>query len=517
MKRTQAFTIVELIFSMAIMSIFMLAIGFSVSKKDMKQIDAPIGGRLICYKDANNVLHQKSEIIYEDTTRVTEGAAADRCLFDLPASVDKFNVDIIGGGGGGSSGAPANVGDNTTSATILEPFSPSSLQMGTRAVCQMEAGTPIYSQYDEYGDISLYTTLSNNLSAHMDDITYTKNFLNDIGVVSVGGSGLNGTAGAQCALTRDFSVGQSVLLYEGLAEIEESIGTYAGDKRYSSSTAGGLMVNGSNVLAAPGFVSRSYGSISVPASFSSSPSCVGGTESAGETTSVVVYAGRPYSIRKVNNIYLRPGQSGVPGESINLPDKPQDVISDDGKVTILAADIGNGGLFGENGNPGSTGGKTVFKLGTAVIGSANGGAGGASPIDNPCAVQDSKIENNEIESRSHPGFTCQITTPVRGEVAEYVKNKIFPAISLNQQESYYSQSGACVPSGGSFICSDATGSSEVSYGRAGSAGTSAVRYDKIVQFSYTGTAGTKSTPLHEPQLFTTKAASGSGGAIIISW
>ena len=57
MKRTQAFTIVELIFSMAIMSIFMLAIGFSVSKKDMKQIDAPIGGRLICYKDANNVLN----------------------------------------------------------------------------------------------------------------------------------------------------------------------------------------------------------------------------------------------------------------------------------------------------------------------------------------------------------------------------------------------------------------------------------------------------------------------------
>ena len=105
MKKYSAFTMVELIFSIAVMSFFMIALIFSVGKKAQQRAGEATSGRVICYKNASGKLDKVVELDYGKSIKVDKQENLDVCECELPQNIQYYTVDIIGAGGGASGAA----------------------------------------------------------------------------------------------------------------------------------------------------------------------------------------------------------------------------------------------------------------------------------------------------------------------------------------------------------------------------------------------------------------------------
>ncbi|MBE7706876.1 MAG: hypothetical protein E7Z91_06515 [Cyanobacteria bacterium SIG30] len=101
-KKTKfAFSLTELIVSVSIMSVLSLLVVYSVAKKTEKRLETPISGRIICYKDKHNQLHQRTELHYRTgkaSTITDEGVS--ECEFQIPQA-QNVEMILVGAGGGG--------------------------------------------------------------------------------------------------------------------------------------------------------------------------------------------------------------------------------------------------------------------------------------------------------------------------------------------------------------------------------------------------------------------------------
>lgn len=514
MKIKKAFTLIEMIFSIAMMSFFIFAIAFTVNKKEQQKLSAPTGGRLICYKDNNNQLNQKTEIFYRSTTRVDEQRNVDSCRFELPDGINLFNVYLIGGGGGASSGAqPIGIEEHCDSNSC-----PINLYNAVRTNTAVERTKFLPEVGTENVNVdALRLTTVNALSDFLDDITFQSIFLSNIRTHLKGGNAYDGTSGAICSAVNDYNVGDVILLNDG--EDEQS-------GRFSS-TAGELKINGNLAMTAQGAVVDVAQYDNLTSGVSTSPRCNGGDAFVGAFVNRGINTNDVrYDLDYLTSISIVPGNAGSPGgysPSENLA--RANVAGADGRTVVInRADIGNAGIAGINNNAGGDGGTTRFRAVPVAI----GGIGGAAPLGRACRPfeNDSIITENQIEDRVHPNSTC-VSGPYSyanesqrtGLVSNYIRDKVFPIISNAQQLTYYGTPGDCTVSGENISCQDAAPAAEqMSFGAAGSAGASAVRYDHIVQFSATYPDGTViSTPQHLPEFYQSRGSNGNGGAVIISW
>ncbi len=508
-RKRSAFTMIEMIISMSIVAFFIIAVAFSVNKREQQRIGMPLGGTYICYKDANNSLRSRVEIRYEDTTQVTEGTG-DRCVFELPQSINRFKLSLIGGGGG--AGAPSLLepiveytsleGGINTPFDCVGDFTDRSVFQ--REYCKTDVGCNVLAA-EAAQNVSV---VENQLSNIMNDDVYEKLFLKDVTVSVTGGSDLYGNVGATCKATSDFKIGDDVLCINGAEETGTDIYAGLADGNWKSSTKGLLRVNGDDLISAQGKVAYN-GYTYAGNSFSLAPACIRGAVSI--EPSGINYLQRRYDGFVVRNISLKRGLAGSAGEYLERLDNRAADIAVDGVVTIEADDIGDGGAAARSG-VGQRGGDTRFtliNLGEVV---AAGGAGGVES-ETVCRIETAKIESINLNNREHPEFECYVEGD-EANVSRYVEENLFPNLSEEGQSRYISQRGFC-----DVECEDAQTSQKVSYGNGGSAGAVRVIYDYIKQFRLLDLAGNEvlTTPLYEPEFDYSNGANGGGGAIIISW
>lgn len=509
-NKRKAFTMIEMIISMSIVAIFIIAIAFSINKREQQRLGMPIGGTYICYKDANNALHSKTEIRYADTTQVTEGVG-DNCVFELPQNVNNFKLALIGGGGG--AGAPAAnepvVEYSILQGGLISPFTcvfdSADGSIFQREYCKTgvpcEVSHPVATQ-------NVSSVVENQLSQIMEDDVYESLFLRNIGVSVQGGRDLYGNAGATCQVRRDFQIGDEVLCINGASEVGTDVNAGLAEGNWTSSTKGLLRVNGRDLISAQGRVAYTQYS-GLGGDYSLTPSCRGGEPS--NNLNGINYMQIQYDGALIESISVPKGLAGSAGEYIERLNQRASDISVDGIVTIEAENIGNGGLAAVNG-VGNNGGDTKFELINLGEIVAVGGAGGLS-TEEACRVEISKIDVENLNDREHPNSECYVEGD-EARVSRYVEETLFPTLSELGQSKYISKSGFCENE-----CEDAQNSEKVSYGNGGSAGAFRVIYDYVKQFKLVDNLGNDiiSTPLHDIEFEYSSGANGSGGAIIISW
>lgn len=515
-NRRSAFTMIEMIISMSIIAFFVIAVAFSINKREQQRIGQPIGGTYICYKDANNALHSRTEIRYENTTEVTENSG-ESCVFELPQSVNNYTLTLIGGGGG--AGAPSvlapDIVYDETENSINTPFScvgdSVDSSYSQREYCDTEDGCRFLAAAST-PDVDIIT---NHLSNIMTDNVYESLFLTGINVTVSGGNDMYNGAGANCSVTRNFRIGEEILCINGASEIGTDVYAGLADGNWTSSTKGLLKVDNSELIKAQGKVSYN-GYSTIGSNFNLTPSCVAGIMT--NNPRGIGYNARRYTSSVIDSISLRKGLAGSAGEYVIRLNQTASSLGVDGVVTIEADKIGNGGAAAEVG-AGTRGGETRFELiGLGEV-MASGGAGGADTetacrlFDSVDDMEDIKINIMALSGREHPELECYAEGD-RARVSAYVRERLFPLMSNEAQEFYMSQSGYC-----DERCEDAQVAEKISYGNGGSAGAVRVIYDYIRQFTLFDNAGNEldSTPLTEPEFEYSAGANGSGGAIIISW
>lgn len=525
MTKRKAFTMIELIFSMAIMSFFMIAIAFSVNKKVQQRVSAPTGGAFYCYKNESDTLNQRTEIFYGDTKKVDEAFGVDMCTFDLPASVNDFTVQLIGGGGGASSGRVgiANTVNhrNLSNAPFpcLEGHDAAGEILGSYSVCEEFASVPSCTDYRN-DVVGTAITIPDNLSAYISQDVYNQLFLNNISVVAAGGSDMYSNSGATCKKTNNYKVGDVVsCVRSGVSETQVAGGTHTGDKKYTSSSSGFLNINGTNVMTAQAKVAYDYKSTNDDFTMAST-SCMGDDARLAAGDSIGLSGVKTYSFEVVQSLELYPGQSGEAGgyESRRVG---ADAISVDRRVVINSADVGDGGDAGVGNASGERGGTTTLR-GIQAFGGAGGLGLGAPVVSNARTLEIIPVSDSNLSSRAHPNsvFVSDSSDALRGTVPRYYTDEnvgVFRRISNAQQQDYYSAMGVCEIIGDDFGCTNAQQPKALAFGVGGSAGASAVKYDSIVKLSVNDGGTVISTPEHRPEGAFSSGAKGTGGAIIISW
>ena len=504
LDKRKAFTMIEMIISMSIMAFFVIAIAFSVNKKQQQRLGISTGGYFACYKDANNSLNHKTEIRYADTTFKNEGSNANNCTFNLPEGINNFKIELIGGGGGAGSAVAPVVNYINRNGVIASPFVCSDIDLGGREYCEKNASCVKTSLIPPF-----VNNVSNLLETYMSDGAYENLFLKNLSTVVEGGSDMYGIGGARCIAVSSFKVGDNVICVNGYTEEGTDIDSGLVDGHWTSSSKGFLRVNSSDRIVAQGRVLYD-GYLSDGSEFNANPVCLRGDNSNLDLG--VQFSERRYSIDYVDSIKLYRGLAGASGSYMVRANQTASDISNNGIVVINADDIGSGGQAGRNGLAGSAGGSTRFNLSSLGFISAGGGNGGVSEEYN-CDIVRSRIESAQLDS-----YEMYSSCYKRGDdasVSDYVRNVIFPTMAVTGQEKMKSISGFCNES----ECVDASVAENVSYGNGGSAGAVRVFYDYIKQFQLKDSLGRSvgSTPLNEYEVQLSSGTNGSGGAIIISW
>ncbi len=96
------FALTELLVSVAIMAVLSLLVVFAIAKKTQKTLSTPSSGRIICYKDMNGNLRQKTELKQRNGSTDVKEEASSKCKFEIPANARNITVYVIGAGGGGA-------------------------------------------------------------------------------------------------------------------------------------------------------------------------------------------------------------------------------------------------------------------------------------------------------------------------------------------------------------------------------------------------------------------------------
>ena len=504
LNKSKAFTMIEMIISMSIMAFFVIAIAFSVNKKQQQRIGVSTGGYFACYKDANNSLYQKTEIRYADTTFKNEGSSGSSCSFDLPEGINNFKIELIGGGGGAGADAAPVVNYRNENGSIASPFVCSDMDLGGREYCVKGdscSKTLVVSP--------IVNEVNNFLENYMSDSAYAALFLRNLSTVVEGGSDMDGISGARCATVNSFKVGDKVICVNGVSETGTDIDAGLVDGNWTSSSKGFLRVNNSDKIVAQGKVVYD-GYVLGSSDFSDNPSCLSGLNTDSDLG--VQFEQKDYSVDYVASINLTRGLAGEAGGYMVRANQKATDISNNGKVVIAAEDIGNGGQAGRNGLAGSAGGVTRFTLPTLGLITAGGGAGGTRE-ENACDIIKNRIENSQLET--YEMYSECYKEGAVANVSRYVETVLFPAMAVVGQQKMKSKAGSCNESG----CVDAAVAENVSYGNGGSSGAVRVFYDYIKQFQLTDSMGRNigSTPINEYEVQSSAGANGSGGAIVISW
>ncbi len=503
--RRKAFTMIEMIISMSIMAFFVIAIAFSVNKKEQQRLGMSTGGYFACYKDANNSLKQKTEIRYADTTYKNEGSASNNCTFELPEGVNAFNIELIGGGGGAGGASNVVVSEyETQEGNIGEPFVCGVGVLGQRENCRTDDGC-----FSVSASSPAITTISNQLSEYMSNDSYNKLFLKDISVVVQGGSDLDANEGARCGVVQSFAVGNKVLCVHGEDETGTDMDAGLARGEWTSSSKGVLKLQGNDLIVAQGKVA--YDGYNANNAFSlNNPICVKGMHT--DLATGVHFEGRSYEVELLKSLTVTIGKAGAAGAYGVRTNETAKNISTDRKIVIKAEDIGNGGRAGGAGENGFSGGSTKFVLPTLGTLSASGGAGGGVE-DYNCTIEKSKIASSSLAA--YEQYSECYKKGQAAVVSQYVNDKVFPTINPAAQAKMRSASGMCDEN----ACSDAKVAQTVSFGNGGSAGALRVWYDYIKQFQLFNADGVKvsSTPVNDLDVELSSGANGSGGAIVISW
>lgn len=530
MKKYSAFTMVELIFSIAIMSFFMIALIFSVGKKAQQRAGEATSGRVICYKNAAGKLDKVVELDYGKSIKVDKQENLDVCEYELPQNIQYYTIDVIGAGGGASGAAVAPVANyKEINGSISEPFSCTSNATSsmptyyTKSSAGAASCKTLLSSYPYFNPVLAQTdasrvptyvvnptvTISNQFSSIMDNTTYNANVLKNLTVSVAGGAGKDGETPAMCKITKDFEVGNTVSCYSGYSAIENY--RWNNDETWISPTAGRVILNGEVLVNAPGGNFSECGNTSM---FSSSPACSGG-QASNSLNAGVVSGSYTYNATVIDSMELASGSAGSAGSYVR---KEKVKITDD--LKIKAQDVGSGGIAGNVGTNGANGGNTCFVLSSSTKFCANGGAGGVKKAVQTVFPTKDIITNNNITGRPHPNRVFKsYEDGLVGSVSDYFTQVFFLMISAEQQKKYNGVAGKCTFSANKLTCEDAKTSEEMSYGLGGSAAQSAVRYDYIKSFKLCNstTGQCINTPEHDAEFVSGRGANGSGGAIIISW
>lgn len=533
MKKYNAFTMVELIFSIAVMSFFMIAIVFSVGKKAQQRVGEATSGRVICYKDSNNRLNKIVELDYGKSIKIDKQENVNACSYTLPANIKYYTIDVIGGGGGASGLAELPSVHTTEIAGVLsEPFScavsgtptmPSyytKLALSGTTCNTLMSSSPYFNPLLPQTDVSrvpVYrvnpeVTITNQFSDIMDDTTYNANILRNITVSVAGGRGKDGENPAMCRTTKNFAVGERVSCYSGYSAFNNY--RWGDDETWISPTSGQVRINGEVLVNAQGGQFSECGNTTM---FSSNPVCSAGQNVNSLSLEPTVTSNAyNYNATVISNIALSSGTVGEAGgyqRYNNIEITPKN-------INIRPEHIGNGGRAGSPGENGSNGGQSCFVLDERTEYCADGGAGGDRPAVQNIAPARTLINNNKIVDREHPNSTFfSFANNLVGSVSRYYTEVFFLVISVEQQQKYSGYAGTCSFSNNRLVCQNAQTSEEDSYGLGGSAAQSAVRYDYIKNFRLCNrtTGQCQSTPTHREETSFGSGANGNGGAIIISW
>ncbi len=563
-----AFSMVELIVSISIMTVLGLLLTMSITKKTQKLVSSAIGGEFVCYKDVNNKLHQKTTLRFLGGKVQEEDKEASVCKFDFPESARDTTIYLVGGGGGGG-GLPNEVfhtnGDSDNIQRICKVYNEKGREVPQRVIQDDSADTQIipYScenvphyhkshlpscvRNGNEGAVTGFYIYNGQLKYACDESCVCENNnLNNAGAAEFDEDNLSTIVNGLSSYMDNESY-KTVVLDDFVLRIQDGDGTEkniipdvsVGDNFACFNGVGQTTINGGDTT-----ISATKGIVNVNKSVMT-------TDAFGEINIEPFNLFYSVKLLEGGTCRLPVGKAGKAGATQTI--SSQNLAGR--KLTISADKIGDGGKGGDyqadiqNINPqniytsGSRGGDTVFELGT-VTRKASGGAGGV--ID----WQTVNLKANVIQQRKfykedrawalnvnnrymwaddfHYASSELSSSESMAPISAYVRDNVLTAVV--DQDALSAQPSRCE----NGFCSDVKlPTDKASYGAAGGATVSMLKYDpiyamllyKVDRYGRTPVVGRKWDnnnvyfiykwpELIKPQ---NQTNNGSGGAIIFKW
>ncbi len=110
-KTKSAFSLFEVVVTMAIVAIFVAACSNIFTQKHKTRISLPAHGRFACYYDDSGNLKQE---MYSENVEIESRTVSDKCSFSPPRTASYLIIAAVGGGGYGGSIYGGSAGSYTT-------------------------------------------------------------------------------------------------------------------------------------------------------------------------------------------------------------------------------------------------------------------------------------------------------------------------------------------------------------------------------------------------------------------
>lgn len=532
MVKKKAITLVEIIFASMILSLIMIVLFGTITKKVVFLADTS-SGTLYCFKDSKGNLNQY--ITLKDGTETKQENVA-KCSFKFPDAVMNYSITLIGGGGGGAQAGADNPFEEVINDKNYKIFdSPFKGKMTDNVPLYINIAGQDYegnealsylnsNGFDVISKSTSYSFLSNSLAEYITDDFFSLAHKNSAFYLEGGND--NGVQGAKCVFGLNNITNPANFKYTYTSGFDAS-NNVTGNFAYIPAQAGVFKLYNGSTLVAEAVAQAPVNSVSKSNSKynTANPSCV--VKTGASYIKVLSSSPDELSLDKPVEIYttkissfpkykMWSGNGGSKGAEAtitrNLSGK---------NVVIEKSSIGDPGQGGTANNPeGANGGATTFD--DVTVSGGSGGQKAETVIQISKDMTNAKISASNIgnadnnkkrllyQGKNAPSIEAQKTAYVNTNMAQ-----------LGLTPDLINKAGTC--NSASKSCENGTINQYVMNFGAGGAGSSVlagvpyIEYMEVKPSSMYSTILNKESSYIKPEVKTTQAGNGSGGAIIIKW